>query len=534
MITERVEVKDLTDADYPVHPPIIDEALDALQVLCKDLERKTLHAMLLSSLSWAACALRVQFQEYRNANKNFPNLFTAIYAPSSIGKGFANELIDADLLAPLYQYLEEEEVKYIEYREIQLYRDYTAKYCEKTGKKPTELTEKEDKKIADQVKEELTKERTIAIGSGAQGTAEGIYADAEALARRRSGAVRIFQAEQGLFCEKPDNNQRKFLAALFEAYSNRFEGRSTMGRSYGTIKTVGCVATFLSAPDIIKKNKAYKEKQNTGLGRRVLTIIQTDKNKKITRARSRESEEAKQILKSVGDRLCGVILKPLIDINCFDQNNIEKPVGALYTLKEGLYDNLYIPFAESCDVLHNEIANTTGDELYMMSVGEYPLRALKIATLYAIINHPNRFEVDEKDFKQAIHTVKELDCMKEFSQYRPPEEEESDPIAVISKALIASPQKQMNKTELRKLIEDALAEAGIKGIQVLSRKLLTSDYFKDTIAQLKEELAMSNYSIIQEAGQRNEIFFTVAPIYEPEAVTTTEDLTQMQSDLMED
>lgn len=502
-------------------PAIIENMLDNLQVLAPDLTRETLLGMILSSLSYTFCTLRVQFKETENDKLNFPNLYTAFYLHSNMGKDYTSNLIKSTIFSPLKEFQNHNEEIFQSEKELRIFNSLKEKHSDWDAEK-----------LENKTAEIMSKERRFSIGSNSAGTPEGLYAEMAGYEERRTGCIFVEQSEAGAFAESKSERKQDFLTCLYSGYDNRIEGRNIMNASFKTIEGVPVVAEFLSAPDIVKNNSNFRKRQTTALGRRIWVFMQEEWKKTTNIPNSAEKVTAKENLMNIGTDLFSNVLKKVKMMNDEpSKKSLDQQTNAVLNFAKGVYDNCYIPYKKK----NIEIYNNTEDELIRLSISEYPFRACKVACLYAVLNHPSEFVIKAEDFQQAIKTVESTDGMKTLVGYAP---ELQDKYDYIVKALIEdynSPDRPENdlygKARISKIFENAL-KGKLKNSRWVARELLKSDNYEETKAILKEELQLKGYDLLATVGSTSfagfkikKLNMPVETVEEPETDVLSEFLT---------
>lgn len=527
---ENREEKTFNSSMGEMYPEIIGRAIDALQVIAPDLTRETLLGLILSNLSYALCCMRVQFRETANSKTNFPNLFTAFYLHSNMGKDSTASLVKQTLFAGLKAFQVDQEKRFDTYRYIEVKNQVLEKYPDLNPEKhpnDDKIVDKLEKKIEDERK----KDRHFTVGANSAGTSEGLYAEISGYRKRMTGAIFVQQSEAGAFADSKSERKQEFLTSLYTMYDNRIEGRNLRDESFPTIEGVPVVAEFLSSPDIVKQNKNFRARQTTALGRRIWVFMQDSWQKSIEIPKEAEYVKAKDTLIKIGEELFE-ILKPMQEKNQVRSDRTpDNYEHVLIPFNKGVYDDCYIPYK----IKNIERYNLIEDELVRLSVSEYPFRACKVACLYSVLNHPDLKVITKEDFEMAVKTVENNDGMATLTGYSPIEKDYYD---LLADGLVYLSQKSDNKPQrygkapLQEVFQTILRGKVSKGLRGFVRGLLSPEKYAVTKNTLKIELQSRGYDLIEPTDGTDTNFagFEVVKISAPTVVEPA-DLDDIKKDI---
>lgn len=106
------------------------------------------------------------------------------------------------------------------------------------------------------------------------------------------------------------------------------------------------------------------------------------------------------------------------------------------------YDNIFVQYKQDCLQKSEKMENSH----LQKEIKDRPLKALNIASLYAVLNHPTENVVTETDLKQAIETVEYLSTdLEKFINYTP---QKYDQYQQFFEFLKRNKNKAFAKTEL--------------------------------------------------------------------------------------
>ena len=167
----------------------------------------------------------------------------------------------------------------------------------------------------------------------------------------------------------------------------------------------------------------------TGLARRTFLIFQPTlpKNQFFKAERNlikHAQDKAKRLSKEVKD---------IID---------KLPYEGIFNVTNTAYDNIFVQYKQDCLQKSEKMENSH----LQKEIKDRPLKALNIASLYAVLNHPTENIVTETDLKQAIETVEYLSTdLEKFINYTP---QKYDTYQQFFEFLKRNKNKAFAKTEL--------------------------------------------------------------------------------------
>ena len=99
------------------------------------------------------------------------------------------------------------------------------------------------------------------------------------------------------------------------------------------------------------------------------------------------------------------------------------PSNAVYVFTDSALKNIHYPYR----IKMEELENATEDVLTKEEIQSRQHKAIKIACLYACLNHPTELIVNDEDMQQAIDTVEFISKdFKTFKKYKPKEDDAYD------------------------------------------------------------------------------------------------------------
>ena len=155
------------------------------------------------------------------------------------------------------------------------------------------------------------------------------------------------------------------------------------------------------------------------------------------------------------------------------------PYEGIFNVTNTAYDNIFVQYKQDCLQKSEKMENSH----LQKEIKDRPLKALNIASLYAVLNHPTENVVTETDLKQAIETVEYLSTdLEKFINYTP---QKYDTYQQFFEFLKRNKNKAFAKTEL---ITKYYSETGF------SRKILRKD-FDEIVSVVKEIADMNGFAI---------------------------------------
>ena len=240
-------------------------------------------------------------------------------------------------------------------------------------------------------------------------TPEGLFEDAKSFNDAGYGSIFVKLSEFGMFLQNGRQEDLLFFTSLFDAYDGKLSSKSIKyGKRESSIENMPVNALIHSDYTLFKADiKAhFNVLMQIGLARRAFISFQRNNSKKVETnpAKVRKRLETAYLKANfINEKLIGLF------------NNI--PDKALYKLTNDTYDNVFHPYCIHIAGLCN--ANQD-NEMLNKEISSRELKVLKLAGMYACLNHPTELIIDDTDVNQAINTVEQLSKdLKKFIDYKP-------------------------------------------------------------------------------------------------------------------
>lgn len=399
---------------------------------------------------------RVRFNEF--GNTGFSNIFVMIFLPSGYGKDRMVDDMDKHLLPDFFHWFNEEAIKYKQEIKKKIIQEAEEKFPEN------------DKVKQSYIKEQLNKIRDL-IPELHDGTQEGLFQDAKALKNAGYGGILIKMSELGLYLSSLTPERKKLLTQLNDAYSCKIASKSIKGENReNNIDNLPICALLYSDPTLFKDNIKilFNALMETGLGRRCfITFMHKQETYKIETDFKKAYAQRKQYFL----RLQKLGQKFFLLFSAINKN-------AVYEQTEETFEVLYdytITLKKSAELEENS--------LLCKEIISRELKALKLSTLFACLNHPTEEFIYPEDMKQAISTIEALSTdLKFFLNYKPKFTDKYDSIYSF---FLEHQGQEFTKTELIN---------NYRHVFCLSRDKLRAEFEK--LMEVVQEIAMQhNYFI---------------------------------------
>ena len=449
----------MLEQELPPMPAIVKDIVRTFKKKHKKANTKMILAMALSNISFMITSKRVKYKE--SGKKGFPNMYVIIFAPSGCGK----DSISNDLRNYLFTGFE----KWFK-TEAETYRNnQIQKINEKADKNFPEGKQIKQKQAY--IREQTAKIRNLVLEMDS-GTAEGFYEEAKARFIAEAGAIYIKMTEFAKYYANSSPSDKQFFDMLFKAFDGIIQSKSIKGNNRDE-NIIGVPVNCLLMTDIsmfddtfIRKN--FNKELNTGFARRAFIIYVKRKSYEI-------NDDIDVILKEENEfyKETKILSKNINDIfTSIEKNTIYKM--PYETLSERTrYSNKL-----------TKLANNTEDDILAKEIADRELKAVKLATIFAVLNKRDK-TVTVEDFKQAEGVIEYLSGdFKEFIKYKPKYNDKYDELYNFfleninqtfakTKLINMSNNFGFTKREFRKEFDDVISlvagKADEKGYNLLSR-----------------------------------------------------------------
>lgn len=414
------------------------------------------------------CAKRVKSKEVDR--EKYPNWFALLFMPSGAGK---DVLVD-DLNKQIFKFLNDWYKRKFDF--------YKLREEKKINKEAFELypTEKEKKQRLSYIKTECKNIRNINM-EVSNGTQEGLYSDAEALQLAQYGCIFLKISEFGAYLETLTPSNKAFINCLYEAYEGKFSGKSIKGEnSKANIEDIPANCLLYSDPTIFKTElkKSFEQFMLTGLSRRLIITFKKEDKLLTDTLTAEEIKFFANECKKINDNI-------EILFNSIKEN-------AIYCFTDEAIDDVLQPYEKTC----KELYNNNEENLIKREILSRPLKAIKLACIFAVLNHPQELIIKPEDAKQAIKVVEFLSKdYAEFLNYKP---EQLDKYDKLFNYFLNNLGKKVNKSDFITTIS--------KEIEV-TRRCVQGENLKEMIETVKQIADKKGYVLLEEQGLKNATYF---------------------------
>lgn len=395
------------------------------------------------------------------------NIFALVFIPSGGGKDLVCKNLENFILNSIFE--EFREKSKAEYKKD--YDKLQQIYC---GKKIPKL--------------ELNKIFPIALESQNR-TPEGLKKIADFLNTKDFGGIFLFVSELAYIFS--GSKGVELLYYLLGCYDGKIAGKSIKADNQGeAVKNISISFLGFSDPERFfnNTNVNFNALLTTGLARRTFLIFQP------TLPKNQFLKAERNLIKHAKDKAEGLSneVKDIIDKLQYE---------SVFNVSNTAYYNIFVEYKQNC----LQKSETVENSHLQKEIKDRPLKALNIASLYAVLNHPTENVITETDLKQAIKTVEYLSTdLEKFINYTP---QKYDQYQQFFEFLKRNKDKAFAKTEL---ITKYYSETGF------SRKILRKD-FDEIISVVKEIADMNGFTVLSNffhnnIGQRITLKDKVQPV----------------------
>ena len=377
---------------------LVEATLNVFSKRFKNTERSIITSITLLKIAQMMTCKRVKYKEFEKIDN--PNYYTIVFLPSGGGKDRISNDLDDYVFKPFRDWFKENAEKYYSKKKQQIQEEYT---------------NSKNKQIKALIKE-AEKSIRYPILEVVDGTQEGLFEDAKVLNEAGFGAITYKMSEFGMFLETAQNTEKQFLGCLYDGYDGKVISKSIKyGKREANIENMPVNCLLLSDPSLFTGGNLrymFNLLMQTGLSRRCVISFQKPRKKEIEYNTDLAFEKEKQFYRDC-EKLSEQFLKIFNKI----------PSNAVYVLTDSALKNLHYPYR----IKMEELENATEDVLTKKEIQSRQHKAIKIACLYACLNHPTKLIVNDEDMQQAIDTVEFISKdFKTFRNYKPKEDDAYD------------------------------------------------------------------------------------------------------------
>ena len=353
--------------------------------------------LILVKIAQMLTAKRIKYVEH--CKVGYPNYYAIIFMISGAGKDKLSNELDNFVFYPFREWFKFN----VQARKDKFNTELQQSAVAKFSKDKQELQRKS------YIKEKLKEFRNMII-EVSDGTREGLYCDAKAFKSADFGSLMVKIAEFGQYLTNMTTEQKLFLNTLFEGYDGIIRSQCIKGeRREESVEDLPVNALLYSDPTMFKNHNVetmFNNLMETGLGRRCVITFMCKKEpyeiEKGPQKAYKSENKYYQDLKAIGEKLFKV----------FDSVTLDTQ----YELQEKTYTQSFYPYR----IRLEELANKEDNSLLDKEIISRELKALKLSTIYACLNHPAEFYISQNDMEQAIDTVEMLSKdFKSFLNYKP-------------------------------------------------------------------------------------------------------------------
>lgn len=443
-------------------PKIMSEILNVFASRYKNTDKSVIISIQILKMAQMLTNKRVKYKEFEKID--FPNYYTIVFFPSGGGKDRLSNEYDNFVFKQFRDWFKKNAENYYTRKKQEIHEEYT----NSKNKQVKALIKEAEKSIRCPILEVV------------DGTQEGLFEDAKVFDDAGFGAITYKMSEFGLFLETAQNSEKQFLSCLYDGYDGKITSKSIKyGKREANIENVPINCLLLSDPSLFSGGNLrymFNLLMQTGLSRRCVISFQKPRNKEIEYDKEIAFKKEQQFYKD-----CKKLSEQLWKIFS------KIPTNATYEITDKALKDVHYPYK----VKMEELENATEDVLRKKEIQSRQHKAIKIACLYACLNHPTELIVDTNDMQQAIDTVEFISQdFKTFRNYRPIEGDAYDKLWGFFKDNLG---KGFTRSEL---IYNKFQDFGI------SRDKF-KDRFDDYIDSLREMALEKGYILQTETINRN-------------------------------
>lgn len=402
---------------------------------------------------------RPVFMDEKQESPVIPNWYSIIFMPSGYGKDELSNYLDKFFFKNIRLLFEEQEKNYIE--------DIKQKIEDEAKKKYP--TQKQETTRTNFIQKQFEDIRHLIL-EATDGTQEGLFSDAKAFSLAGFGSITIKFSEFGAYLKTITTENEKFFNCLFDAYNGTLHSKTTQGRKREKdIYSIPVNALIYSDSTIFKNQLKgiLDEFLSKGFARRSMISFQNQTNN--LKHKELSIENTKQFLEQA-EKIQDEIFKTY---NLLEKNSCFKFTSDAYyiTLQE---------YSRECTNKHNKaLGNINKSEILSR-----PFKVLKLACIYAILNHPEEKTINKIDVKQAITSINFLS--KDLSVFGAYQKESKNDYDVFFDFFKKNLYKEFSKTELRKQAKEHLKENS----EIIGKRI-SNEYFSKNLMSYIEFVSTS-------------------------------------------
>jgi len=464
------EQKTVIDEKHSM-PSILVEIMDVLKDLHPNASYNCKLNILLAKTAQLIGFKRVKLQEYEHSTCKISNHYAINFMSSGAGKDRIASDMDLYIFKNFIEYFKQKAKDYKQEQEVVIEQEAMENFS----------GDKQKTRRSDYIRNEKEKLRDLDIEINLA-TPEGFFSDAEVLKKAGFGSLFVKLSEFGVFIQKGRQEDYLFLNCLFDAYDGKISSKSTKyDKRKASIEDMPVNILLHSDPTAFKTDiqKYFTQLMQIGLARRAFVSFQVSEKNLIEFDPQKAKiiqEQAYGKAKSINERLFNLFMKI--------------PSNAVYKLSNGAFENVFHPYKVKTTELYNQ---NEDDEMIGKEILSREFKSLKLACIYACLNHPEDPIINENDFIQAITTVEKLSIdLKKFLAYDPEGKDLNERLFHFLLARLDTPFKKTELVNASRQFHVRSAELRKnydKFIKEVSKMALDNGYY------LRKELINNNSGI---------------------------------------
>ncbi len=451
--------------NFPELPLILADIVQNLRSKYPNCSTSTILNITLTKVAQMITAKRMKYAEFKN--QGFPNYYGIVFMPSGFGKDRITNDLDNYIFQHFRQWFKEKAGEFKKKRFEDIENAANERF----------VGDKYRSKRAAFIRDEQAKVRNMVIEMK-NGTQEGFFADAQIFAKAGFGSLFVKISEFGLYLNNAKNEEKQFINRLFDAYDAKADGKCIKGDTRDEdVEDTPCNALLYSDYTLFQKElkRTLDTLLHTGMGRRAVISFLANSELYIEPDPEKAYENEENFYKSA-ETLCNRLHKLFVSI---------KP-NSIYVLDKETHNNVFYPYK----IKITQQANTTDNSALRLELISRELKVLKVACLYACLNHPNVHQILPEDMNQAISTIEFMSVdYRAFINHRPAY---SDKYDRLFNFFLANIDNEFSKTELT---HTSFKEFGF------SRKKFILEF--DESMEIVAEMAASKGYILQKTMFNN-------------------------------
>lgn len=400
-------------------PSVLGETMSILDALHPNASLNCKLNILLAKTGQMVSCKRIKFKEL--SNEKLINHYAINLMSSGLGKDRICDDLDKYFFRIFIVYFKDKA------------RDYLLKQEEKINQDAIEKFNL-DKDRKQYIKEQMAELRAIEL-EVSKATPEGFFEDAKTLENAGFGSIFVKIAEFALHLQSKNSENVELTNLLFEAYDGKIKAKSIKyGKRTNSVENMP-VNTLLHSDYTLFKSDLkglFTTIMATGLARRAFISFQQN-NTTTIETNPQKAREIQEQAYLMAEKVCQNLF------NTFDKI----PDNAIYEISNRAYEDVFYPYKLYVNDLGNQFVD---DELLSKEIRSRELKVLKLAGMFASLNHPTELIINEYDVTQAIQTVQQLS--KDFKLFKDYDPRTDDGYYLLYSFFLEHPNEVFQKTKL--------------------------------------------------------------------------------------